>query len=96
MSSVTSATTAAGAVKEAKTSAAELKVKEFDAVYLLGDLLKVAVDSKVPYPHDWFMVTNITGGEASKKTYCVAGSVSGKIGPIAWERRGMISYIRPW
>lgn len=77
----------------AKNSAGELNPEPFDQVYLMGKTLEVAQNAGIPYPDEWFMVTNITG-EGDEKTYCLMGSMGGRLGPIPWGQGGVMSRSR--
>jgi len=77
-----------------KKSANEFELKEFNRFYLTPKWQQKATDMNIPYPDEWFMITQIKkDASGNPESYNINGSMGGGIGNISWNEPDVIETI---
>ena len=64
---------------------------QFKEVWLTPRMVKIAQQGGVPYPSEFFMITCV---DVDAGTYCLSGSMGGRIGPFRWNQGDVISRVK--
>ena len=64
---------------------------QFKEVWLTPKMVKIAQQDDIPCPSEFFMITRV---DVDAGTYCLSGSMGGRIGPFRWNQGDVISRVK--